>query len=73
MDDSLQDDRTFVSLKSLSGEFLIVPYKDFKVAEVPTDPKVFIGDRWYSIDWYSLKFHHTLPQAWSRVENETAQ
>ena len=32
-----------------------------------------IGDTWISVDWYSLKFHNSLPKAWSRVEEETAE
>ena len=69
----ITDNRRFVSLKSTNGEYIVIPYSSFCCKDVPTDPKVFLGDTWISIDWYSLKFHNSLPKAWSRVEEETAE
>ena len=73
MCDVLADNRRFVTVKSANGDFLVIPYERFNCKDIPSEPKIYIGDTWTAIDWYSIKFHNSLPEAWSRVEEETAE
>lgn len=73
MSEVLIDNRKFISIKSTTGDFLLMAYSEFNCKDVPSEPKVFIGDCWVNVNWYSLKFHYSLPEAWSRIEEETGE
>ena len=73
MCEAISDNRRFVTMKSVYGDYLVVPYDRFNCKDIPSEPKIFIGDSWTIIDWYSIKFHNSLPEAWSRIEEETAE